>query len=327
MSSIQIPVIDLKEAQNASQRLGVAQKLVKALETDGFLFLDNMPGVDLNKLLKNTEWFFSIPETDKSRLLKKQWNPQNSNRYRGYFPLQPNCASYKEGFEMGAEDVEFTDPDIHPIFKEPNVWPQALNKGDQFKADMIQLFSAMLKTGSEVLRLVAMGSGLDEMLFDKMFIPDTLSTLRLLHYPKRPNHFDIAAATADDGTVLSCSEHTDSGFVTLLATFDYPGLQIKSSGGQWYEVPPRPGSLVVNIGDILSQMTGGRLKATRHRVVDPKISRYSVPFFFEPRYGVNINYRLGDSETKTPESVCAYGHFVIDKLMQFSEYQNTFNDM
>ncbi|XP_041365536.1 2-oxoglutarate-dependent dioxygenase citB-like isoform X2 [Gigantopelta aegis] len=322
MSSIQIPVIDLKEAENASQRLGVAQKLVKALETDGFLFLDNVPGVDLNKVFKNSEWFFSIPETDKSQLLKKQWNPQNNNRYRGYSPLMSNCASYKEGFEIGAEDVEFTDPDIHPIFKEPNVWPQALDKGDQFKADMIQLFSAMLKTGSEVMRLVAMGSGLDEMLFEKMFSPDTLSTLMLLHYPTRPDVAAAAAATAEDGTVLSCYEHTDTGFVTLLATFDYTGLQIQSSDGQWYDVPPRPGSLIVNIGDVLSQMTGGRLKATRHRVVDPKISRYSVPFFFEPRYGVNINYRLGDSEKKTPESVCAYGPFMMDKMLQFVEYRN-----
>ena len=68
--------------------------------------------------------------------------------------------------------------------------------------------------------------------------------------------------------VLRCDEHQDSGFVTMLSTFDYKGLQIRNAEGVWKDVENRPGSLVVNIGILFSKITGGMLKATPHRVVD-----------------------------------------------------------
>ena len=51
-----------------------------------------------------------------------------------------------------------------------------------------------------------------------------------------------------------------SGFVTLLATFDYGGLQILNEEGKWMDAPVRRNSLVMNIGDILAKMSGGRFK-------------------------------------------------------------------
>jgi hypothetical protein len=53
-----------------------------------------------------------------------------------------------------------------------------------------------------------------------------------------------------------------AGFVTLLATFNYGGLQIRNEGGDWMAVPQRPNSLVMNIGDMLSAMSEGKFKAS-----------------------------------------------------------------
>ena len=46
-------------------------------------------------------------------------------------------------------------------------------------------------------------------------------------------------------------------------------------------IEPRPGSLIANIGIILSQLTDGRFKAARHRVRDIQKDCYSIPFVLE----------------------------------------------
>ena len=68
-------------------------------------------------------------------------------------------------------------------------------------------------------------------------------------------------------SVISTGEHQDSGFLTLLETFHYPGLEIIVNG-EWRKVIPKPGTLVVNLGEQMTDMSNGRFKATVHRVVD-----------------------------------------------------------
>ena len=53
-------------------------------------------------------------------------------------------------------------------------------------------------------------------------------------------------------------------------------------------VPCRPNSLVMNIGDMLAAMSGVKFKATKHRVIDTRVDRFSVPFFFEPHYAADV---------------------------------------
>lgn len=77
---------------------------------------------------------------------------------------------------------------------------------------------------------------------------------------------------------------TDSGFVTLLWQDGTGGLQAEAPEG-WIDVPPAADGLVVNFGQMLSDWSVGRIRATRHRVLGGTAERTSVPFFFEP--GVN----------------------------------------
>ena len=48
---------------------------------------------------------------------------------------------------------------------------------------MMSHYYAMLHAGMEFLRLTALGLGLDEHEFDDCFVPTSVSTLRIMHYP------------------------------------------------------------------------------------------------------------------------------------------------
>ena len=104
--------------------------------------------------------------------------------------------------------------------------------------------------------------------------------------------------------------------------------------GSWLDVPPRPGSIVVNLGDSLANMTNGRVKATKHRVKEIGKNRYSVPFFLESGYHCQVPPRLPalDGQSKLPSSISdlkvpgsyQYGPWLIRRSKQYVEYQALF---
>jgi isopenicillin N synthase-like dioxygenase len=68
-----------------------------------------------------------------------------------------------------------------------------------------------------------------------------------------------------------------------LAQDGVEGLQARGHDGSWIDVTPIEGTLAVNFGGLLERWTGGRIKATEHRVIGPGRERGSIPFFYEPR--------------------------------------------
>jgi isopenicillin N synthase-like dioxygenase len=124
---------------------------------------------------------------------------------------------------------------------------------------------------------------------------------------------------------LTTPIHTDSGFLTFLSTFGYPGLQVDVGEGVYKSVRPVPNTMVVNLGDMLSRTTGYRLKATKHRVLDIGVERYSSPFFFEPRYAASIPSTIAHltSASEITDEECVYfGHWVIGKMSLFGEFKD-----
>jgi isopenicillin N synthase-like dioxygenase len=110
--------------------------------------------------------------------------------------------------------------------------------------------------------------------------------LRVLHYPPVPA----------GESVLRAAPHEDINLLTLLPAADGPGLELQLRGGEWVSVPHKPGQLIVNIGDMLQEATGGYLPSTTHRVATPECvetlpSRMSLPLFLHPRPEVVLSSR------------------------------------
>lgn len=74
--------------------------------------------------------------------------------------------------------------------------------------------------------------------------------------------------------------HTDPGVITLLLQDDTGGLQAQARDGSWIDVPPTPGTVVVNLADSVQVWTNDRYRAAVHRVLPmTRRDRTSIPYF------------------------------------------------
>lgn len=104
------------------------------------------------------------------------------------------------------------------------------------------------------VRLVAECLSLPVDTFDNF--KGNMSRLKFVKYPP--------AAQDSQGV----GPHKDSaGLFTFLSQDDAGGLQVLNKNGQWIDVPPIEGSLVVNIQQGFEAITGGICAATTHRVI------------------------------------------------------------
>ncbi|QJR81564.1 isopenicillin N synthase family oxygenase [Alteromonas pelagimontana] len=112
--------------------------------------------------------------------------------------------------------------------------------------------------------------------------------LRVLHYP--PLKGD------EEPDAIRAAAHEDINLLTILPASNEPGLQVKAKDGSWLDVPCDFGNLIVNIGDMLQEASGGYFPSTTHRVVNPQNadmtrSRISLPLFLHPRPDVVLSER------------------------------------
>ena len=112
----------------------------------------------------------------------------------------------------------------------------------------------------------------------------TTNLLRIIHYP--PLRDD------DDKNAIRAGAHEDINLITVLISGSEPGLQVINANGDWVDVKSDPGWLVINIGDMLQECSGGYYPSTTHRVINPtgnNVSRFSMPFFLHPRDEVKLS--------------------------------------
>ncbi|OQO13741.1 hypothetical protein B0A48_01971 [Cryoendolithus antarcticus] len=87
--------------------------------------------------------------------------------------------------------------------------------------------------------------------------------------------------------------HTDFGSLTLLFRQPIAALQVLMPDGKWKWVKPLPGSITVNIADVLDFWTAGYLKSSIHRVVAPPedqahLDRVGVLYFLRPAHDLRL---------------------------------------
>lgn len=135
-------------------------------------------------------------------------------------------------------DISKDDPLYDPSrLRGPNVWPDPQLLPD-FRPTMEDWHQRLTAIGRALAELMGKALQLESSYFEPMFA-EPIATLRLLHYSQRESD--------PSRGIFACGAHTDFGFLTLLMTDEHPGLQIYHDN-EWIDVPPRPGSFVVNIG-------------------------------------------------------------------------------
>nr|CAB3473214.1 unnamed protein product [Digitaria exilis] len=106
----------------------------------------------------------------------------------------------------------------------------------------------------------------------------------------------------EPGRVLGSREHTDAGLFTVLAQDGVGGLQVRLDDGDWVDVAPVPGALLVNVGDLLKVVSNDEYKSMEHRVVSKSTqeARVSIALFFNP-----VKHGKSDFFGPLPELVTA----------------------
>jgi isopenicillin N synthase-like dioxygenase len=85
------------------------------------------------------------------------------------------------------------------------------------------------------------------------------------------------------------------------------------------DVPPVEGTLAVNFGKVLERWSGGRIKATEHRVIGRGRERMSIPFFYEARADARIApLPIDPSDAFAP---FLYGDYLWKTTTQFVEFK------
>lgn len=288
-----IPEIDVSALFDSSPRdhAKIDREICEAACDVGFMTIRGVP--DLDKVGPDIRAslirLFDLPESERRKLWKKNFAPENPNLYRGWFPLESGKPLSREGFEIGPDLVRTLPSDgSDDLLYEPSVFaPDTLLPG--WREDAANYYIAIERLGFAILDALSRGMGIAENIFRDAF-HEGISTLRLLRYPARsldaeddPELENFFTTWQGERVEHVCLPHIDSGLVTILAQCDVSGLQAAKSDGTWVDVPPKEDAFVVNFGGLLARWTGGRVRATMHRVLSNGEERFSVPFFFEPR--------------------------------------------
>ncbi|KAJ0979360.1 hypothetical protein J5N97_014834 [Dioscorea zingiberensis] len=274
---IEIPVIDLESLDDDA--------LTKACREWGLFRLENH-GIppDLSAKLKD----------EVARLLSLSFEEKES-RFHGssvaYFWGTPAMRSLRsvnwvEGLHIPMDQLRSDVDSAHSALRS-----LAAEYGEHMAKIARKLFDAVaadLKLESSQL-----GPYLDE----------SHGTLRVYRYPPCPdlaNYYGLEA-------------HTDSSVLSILNQDSVGGLQILHAS-QWFHVAPVPGTLIVNLGDMLQAISNDKYKSVQHRVLaNGDKERMSLCYFAFPREGAVLtssSYRpftYQDFSAQVQEDIKALG--------------------
>ncbi len=110
---------------------------------------------------------------------------------------------------------------------------------------------------------------------------------RILHYPP----------VGEGAEGVRAEAHEDINLITLLPSATAPGLQVKDAAGNWHDVGvDGENAIIVNVGDMLQELTNGYYISTTHRVLNPTGEealkpRYSAPLFLHPHSDFMLSSR------------------------------------
>lgn len=283
MANRAIPLVDLSSFVhgNAAQREAFVEQLGQAFHQIGFVGVVNhgIPKQLVDDFYAASKAFFALPVE-----VKKKYEVVGLAGQRGYTSFgkehakHSTTADLKEFFQIGQEVG-----DDHPLKAQypSNV---RVEESPGFAELGKQLYKAFEQSGGNLLRAIAIHLGLPENYFDEK-IDNGNSILRAIHYPP---------ITEEPHSAIRAEQHEDINLITLLVGASAGGLQLLNMEGEWLDIVPEEGEIVINVGDMLQRLTNNYLKSTTHRVVNPPreewhLPRLSIPFFLHPKSDMDLS--------------------------------------
>lgn len=274
-----IPVLDLSPAAGTPRdRAELAEEICNVSHEIGFFIVINH-GIDqalVEKIFTTMGSFFELADADKLRIDKR-----NSPHFRGWeaegSELTNNRPDIRQQIDVWTEWPPH-DANAEPAYLRllgPNQWlSDDLLPGHR---DLVETWMSELGAlADRLLGLISLGLGLDEEHLARFFGDQPMSLTKLISYPPTP------AGGA------GVNAHHDTGFLTVLAAGETPGLQVQNPKGQWIDVPPQPNGFVINLGEMLQAMTGNYFVATPHRVI-AESARLSAAYFHGPSLDARLD--------------------------------------
>ncbi|MFT5789514.1 MAG: isopenicillin N synthase-like dioxygenase [Shewanella sp.] len=247
-----------------------AEKFVKSLRDTGFGVLSNHP-ID-KQLVEDiyTEWQAFFNTDEKRQFLFK---PETQD---GFFPA-----------EISETAKGHTVKDIKEYY---HIYPWG-RIPEQLKANILKYYDNANSLAAELLEWVELYSPQEvkdkfSMALPKMIEDSQKTLLRVLHYPPMSGDEEVGAIRA--------AAHEDINLLTVLPAANEPGLQVQLKDDSWIDVPSDFGNIIINIGDMLQEASGGYFPSTSHRVINPEGSnmtkaRVSLPLFLHPKPEVKLS--------------------------------------
>lgn len=306
----QVPTLSLADyVSGTPEKKGAfIQNLWAGLKDYGFIVLkDHGVSVELQKqAYEILQAFYALPAE-----VKRKYISQAGGGQRGYTPFGKEHAKdspvmdLKEFWHVGREV-----PANHPMAAHypNNVWPEEM---PEFRTVFSQLFTSLEEAGKIMLEALTGPLEVEKDYF-KTRVQEGNSILRLLHYPPIPEGVDPRC--------LRAAPHEDINFITLLPAATASGLQLKDRDGSWLDVDGEPGSLIVDVGDMLARLTNDVLPSTTHQVVNTEEgrmkSRYSMPFFMHPQSDVDLSCLPSCRGAGERYSPITAGEFLMQRLRE-----------
>ncbi|KAI3691734.1 hypothetical protein L6452_31536 [Arctium lappa] len=249
--SLQIPVIDISKLCVAGG-CGYDDELTKL----HVAYHGVSESIDAMK--KVTQEFFKMP------LKEKMKYAQTPNTIEGYG--QAFVVSEDQKLDWG--DMLFLLPLPIPQ-RNLRFWP--LNP-PSFRVTLDEYSNKLYGVSRELFKLMSINLGMEPETISKLY-ENCTQGIRMNYYPPCPE--------ADK--VLGLAPHSDASGLTLLVQVnEVQGLQIKKNS-KWVPIKPIPGSIIVNIGDIIEITSNGEYRSIEHRaLVDLEKERLSIAAFHFP---------------------------------------------
>lgn len=282
-----LPMLDLRDfsPDDPARRSAFVAHLRAVAHEIGFFYLTGYaaaPG-QTDRLFRTIRRLFNLPASAKDAI-----RMIHSPHFRGYTgpgeEITRGERDWREQFDIGAERIALqVSPELPgwARLQGPNQWPAAL---PELKPELLAWQETLSDVSHTLLQALALALGQAETAFDAAFTDRPVQHLKAIRYPGR------SAGKSPQGV----GPHKDAGCLTFVLQHEQGGLQVLDRRGNdeshWIDVPPIPGTLVVNLGEVLEVQSNGYLRANIHQVVSPpaEADRLSVAFFFSPRLDAEL---------------------------------------